>query len=257
MKWVEFFHKNKNANLRLICSHYAGGGASAFYQWQKYLPANIEVAAIQLPGRESRFGESLFNNMKDIINELCENFTSCLDKPFILFGHSLGALICFELTRKLQKQALLLPEHLILSGCKAPHIQRRRKAIHTLPDKEFIKELMQYNGMPNEILDCEEILNLFLPIIRADFTVSETYCYTDVDILPVNITAISGCHDSTVLEADMKEWSRYTCKNFSHFSLEGDHFFIKSAQEKLLDIIKAVASTSSGNVKVSNFICES
>ena len=134
MKWIESLKLNPQCNVRLICCHHSGGGASLFYPWVKYLSDIVEVAAIQLPGRETRFNEPLLNNLEDVIDGLTKEFRGILDKPYILFGHSLGGLICFELTRHLQNLSLRLPEHLIVSGCKAPHLPMRKKPIHGLPD---------------------------------------------------------------------------------------------------------------------------
>ncbi len=240
MKWIDFFRVNKDSNLRLFCFHYAGGGASFYYPWAKHLPENIELAAIQLPGRETRFSEPLLKSMEAVINALFEEFKLLLDKPFVFFGHSVGALTCYELTRKLHDFSLKLPEHLIVSGCRAPHSPFRKKAIRSLPDAEFMSELMQYNGTPQVMLEHRELLELFLPIIRADFTISETYQYLEGNPFRCDITAINGREDSTVLQSDVQNWNLHTCLKFKRFTLPGDHFFIKSAQREVFDIISGI-----------------
>ena len=198
----------------------------------------VELAAVQLPGRETRFSEPLLDNIDAVISPLLEDFKSYLDKPFILFGHSIGGLISFELTRALRKQGLPLPLHVIISGSRAPHLPINRLPLHNLPTPELISALSIYNGMPKEILnDNNELAELFFPIIRADFKIRETYLYKQEPPLLCDITAICGEEDPTVSIADTQQWNQHTLLDFSHFSIPGDHFFIKSAERAVLDII--------------------
>lgn len=241
MKWIELYKPESKSKVRLFCFHHGGGGASTFYKWAEKLPKTIELATVQLPGRESRFSEPLLQNMEDVIDELLKNFKGYLEKTFVFFGHSIGAKICFELTRALRRSGLSLPSHLIVSGCNAPHLPSRRRPIHTLPDEELIPELLIYNGTPPEILgDNNEIIKLYLPIIRADFKISEKYQFKIEEALPCNITAIHGKEDPTVQEDDVLKWDYHTASEFRYFSVSGDHFFIKSAETKVLDIITQI-----------------
>jgi surfactin synthase thioesterase subunit len=240
MKWIEYLKVNPDCDLRIFCFHYAGGSASMFFPWCKSLPEYVELAAIQWPGRESRFGETLVTSMHAIIQDLFEEFKLLLDKPFIVFGHSIGAIASFELAMKLYNCSVRLPEHLIVSGCRAPHLPLRRKPISNLSDDKLISELMHFNGTPKEIFAHKESVELFLPIIRADFTVSETYNYLKEEPLPVKITAIHGQNDTIVCEADVEAWAKHTTDEFRKFTIRGDHFFIKSAQDDLINIINQI-----------------
>lgn len=241
MKWVEFFQTNRKSKLRLFCFHHGGGGASTFYPWLKEMPEAVELATVQLPGRENRFREPLLDSIDAVIPLLLEDFKAYLDKPYVLFGHSLGGLISFELTRALRRQRLPLPHHLILSGTKAPHLPLNRKMLHNLPSDKLISELFIYNGVPKEILNGDkELMELFLPIIRADFKIRETYVYKEEAPLVCNITVLCGIEDLTVSMIETQQWKQYTLLNFKYFLIPGDHFFIKSAQKDVLDIIRQI-----------------
>ncbi|OJW52767.1 MAG: hypothetical protein BGO67_04770 [Alphaproteobacteria bacterium 41-28] len=170
MKSLEFFKPNKNSKIRLFCFHHGGGSASTFYPWVTLLP--VEVVAIQLPGRETRYKEPLLESMKEVVPHILEDFKKYTEKPFVIFGHSVGALIGFELVRSLRRLRLSLPLHLVMSGCKAPHLPLGRRSLHDLPTPKLISELTIYNGIPSEILNGDpELLDLFFPIIRADFKI--------------------------------------------------------------------------------------
>lgn len=251
MKCIQYLKLNRNSELRLICCHHAGGSASYFYPWIKYFTGNIEILTIQLPGRGSSCNQTPMNTMEAVLKQLLKEFKDWIDKPFLLFGHSLGALIIFELSRRLAALSVL-PEHLIVSGCRAPHLSMRRKPISALPDKEFISELLNYNGTPKELLEHQELLELFLPSLRADFTIAENYRYLGLeDPLPCNITALTGDSDPNIYESDIKEWEKHTQQAFKYYVLPGDHFFINSAKLELIGIIKKIISNILTKRKVS------
>lgn len=243
MSWVESLKPNPNAKLRLFCCHHSGVGASTYFPWINHIPNFVELKAIQLPGREARFGEPLLTNLDSVITGLMEEFTSFLDKPYLLFGHSVGALIVYELSKKLQMENAVLPKTLIVSGCRAPHLIPLQ-TMHTLPDQEFIKKLMEYNGTPDEVINNQDLLELFLPILRADFCIGETYCYQKSQPLNCDIVAIGGAQDATVSIDRLKEWRLHTALEFSLQLFPGDHFFVKSALPEVLAFISHIATHS-------------
>ena len=232
---------NQSSNLRLFTFHHAGGSASMFRPWAQDLTSSVDIIAIQLPGRETRFTESLLYDLKSVVNKLVENFSDYFDKPFIFFGHSVGSLISFEIVRELRRRKYPLPLHLIVSGTRAPHLPSRRKKIRSLPDSEFISELFSYNGIPSVLLEDKEILNLLVPIIRADFTISETYTYSDEPPLSCPITAFGGLNDPYLLQEELSSWKDHTNNEFKYTFFEGDHFFLtKESYSKVvydLDLI--------------------
>lgn len=215
----------QSAKLRLFTFHYAGGSASIFRPWVQDINSSIEIISIQLPGRETRFTETPFYDLKSLIEDLLKNFPIYFDKPFIFFGHSIGSFISFEFARILRRKKYPLPQHLIISGARAPHLPLRRKKLHNLPEKEFVSELFSYNGIPSALLEDKDILNLFIPMIRADFTVSETYHYIEEDSLKCPISAFGGTEDPYVSREEISSWQSHTTAAFNPYFFKGDHFF--------------------------------
>ena len=238
--WFIPFKQERNSSVRLFCFHYGGGSASAFREWSKDIPDFAELIAIQMPGRESRFNEPLLNNVSEVVDQLFINFESYLDKPFIFFGHSTGALIAFEFTVALRKRRSIQPRHLIVSGTKAPQAPLRRSPIHALSDLQFIEELKKYNGIPDAIIENKELMSLFMPTIRADFSISETYQYHNELPLDCPITALGGLNDHTFNHEDLLKWKEQTTSSFKHHILSGDHFFIKTSYQEVIKIINQV-----------------
>jgi medium-chain acyl-[acyl-carrier-protein] hydrolase len=160
-----------------------------------------------------------------------------LDRPFAFFGHSLGALLSFELARYLRKQHGLSPIHLFLSGLGAPQIPVRELARHNLPEAEFIEELHRLKGTPKEVLENPELMRLMIPMLRADFSVSATYEYKIEPPLDCPFTVLGGLQDDDVGHEMLEGWREQTLSTFSLRMLPGDHFFLHSAQALLLDIL--------------------
>jgi medium-chain acyl-[acyl-carrier-protein] hydrolase len=238
--WFIPFKQEDNASIRLCCFHYGGGSASAFREWSKDVMDFVELIVVQMPGRENRFNEPLLYNISHVVDKLCMNFDHYMDKPFIFFGHSMGALIAFEFIRSLRRRGKPQPKHLIVSGTKAPQIPLGRQPIHDLPDSKFIEELKRYNGIPGSIVDNRELMSLFLPTIRADFCISETYKYLSEEHLTCPITALGGLSDDTFNPDDLLKWEEQTTCAFKSYFLSGDHFFIKTSYKEVLKIVNQV-----------------
>lgn len=239
--WVHGIRPNSQAELRLFCLPYAGGGASLFRTWAEHFSPAVEVCPIQLPGREERLGDPLLTRLPALVDQLVEQLQPYLDRPFALFGHSLGGLISFELTRALWQRSQPLPVSLLVSGCRAPQILDNGRPIHRLPDSEFIAALRQYNGVSEEILQ-HEVMQFFLPILRADFAILETYFYKTEQPLPVPIIAFGGDSDTKVSRSEVEAWKAQTQAEFSAMFLPGDHFFIRQNQKSIAAAVKASVS---------------
>ncbi len=235
--WVIRPQPNPQARLRLLCLPYAGAGASIFYPWIKELPSDIELCAIQLPGRESRLRESPLTNLKPLIQTLLPLLKPYLDLPFALFGHSMGALLSFELFRELRRQNYPLPVHLFVSGRNAPQLIDLQPPIHRLPDSQFIEQIKHYNGISDEILQNTKLMQQFLPVLRADFAMIETYFYANEPPLDCPITAFGGLEDPKVSQAGLAAWDKQTKAEFNLQMFPGDHFFLNSVREELLRAI--------------------
>jgi medium-chain acyl-[acyl-carrier-protein] hydrolase len=236
--WFFIPQPKPQAQSRLFCFHYAGGSATIFFNWAKALPESIELIAVQLPGRGNRFKETFITDMKIAVEDLSKIIPSLLDKPYMTFGHSLGSVLSFELVHELRRNNMNLPHTMILAGRGAPGTQRPRENLHDLSEQDFIKTLKEYNGIPDFVLNNQEMLDLFLPIIRADFTLLESYQYQTSIPLANTIIALAGKDDPKITIENVAKWSNHTSGNFTHHVLAGDHFFIKTSENKIFEIIK-------------------
>lgn len=232
--WLTCFTPNPTATLRLFCFPYAGGSAPAFREWSTLLP-NAEIIALQYPGRGARMMEPPKQSLPEVAEGVYEAILPYLNKPFAFFGHSLGTLVAFEVTRLLRKNGHPLPQHLFISARKAPHMPRGAdRLMHNLPENEFIEELKHYNGTPKEILENKDLMELVLPVLRADFRVNETYEYREEPALNIPLTAFTGLEDPRATVEDMAQWSLHTSSAFTHQTFQGDHFYLNPLQQELI-----------------------
>lgn len=236
-RWFVEVEPNTAAAVRLFCFPYAGGSSAAYYNWANILPSKIEVLAIELPGHGTRFDETPMVDLLPILSSLTADISNYVDKPFVFFGHSIGTIISFELCRNLIKENLPLPYLFIASGGRAPHLPPREKQIHALPDKEFILELKKYNEIPKTVPQNYNLITPFLPMLRADFAISENFHFIEGEPLPIPITALGGTNDSLVTEEDIIAWKLHTQKNFNYKLFPGEHFFIKTSQTQVLETV--------------------
>ncbi len=220
--------------LRLFCFPYAGGSATVYRSWSADLPADIEVYSLQIPRREGRPWEPLFNRLEPLIQVLAQMLRPYLNGPYAFFGHSVGALISYELVRTLVRQHNPAPVHLFVSGRSAPQIQSACRLLHQLSDAELMQEIQRLNGTPGEVLNNAEVMALFLPALRADIAINETYVYTPGRPLACPISAFGGMQDSMVSRESLTAWRDQTCGLFSLRMFPGDHFFLHSRQGALL-----------------------
>lgn len=232
--WFVQRPRRSDADLQLFCFPYAGGGVDIYRDWPMFLPANIRLSAVALPGRGMRIKERSHVRMSELIPLLGCAMLPELDRPFAFFGHSMGALIAFELARWLAAAGSRTPEHLFVSGSKAPNATHDTEQAHRLEDSAFIDHVRKLNGTPEEVLSNPELLELMVPILRADFELVETYKYISADPLPIGITAFGGAEDSSVTIEDLWGWRMHTRRSFDIQMIEGDHFFIYSSRQLLL-----------------------
>ncbi|HEY0474886.1 MAG TPA: alpha/beta fold hydrolase [Kribbella sp.] len=239
--WVTVTCPRPAARLRLFCLPFAGGGASRYRDWPKSLPDDVEVVPIQLPGRESRFCEPAIDSVEVLADQLVEGITGYLDRPFALFGHSMGAFIAFELARRLRRLSLE-PVHFFASGCRAPHLPNRSGNRHVLSDTQFLAALRELNGIPSDLLENADFMDLLLPMIRSDFKLAETYRFSPQPPLRCPVSAFGGRADDEVSDGDLKAWSHHTTGPFEVHLLSGDHFFVNSSRATLLQLVRSKLS---------------
>ncbi len=236
--WLIRGSSGTKAQRRLFCFPYAGGGASIYRTWGKQLPAEIEVCAVQLPGRENRITEPFFTSLPLLVETLAQMLQPYLDLPFCFFGHSLGALVSFELTRYLRKSARPQPLRLFLSAHRAPQVARETSDIHMLPDPQFIEALHKLGGTPRAVLEHEELMQMLLPMLRADFTLYETYVYKAEQSLTCPLVAFGGLADAEVSQEALTAWREQTTNRFELKMFPGGHFFLQEQQDLLLQTLK-------------------
>ena len=232
--WIRRPKVNPRARLRLFCFPFSGGAASFYNTWMNGLPREVELCPVQPPGRGSRFREPPFTDISPLVCSLSRIIRAYSEIPFAFFGHSVGALIGFELARELRRRDGLRPARLFVSGRRAPHISHRGPHKHKMPRSELIQTLRQYNGAPELVLKEPELMEIFLPILRADFSVGETYTYGDDRSLDCPITAFGGSHDKEASHDDLMAWGEHTNSEFRIKVFSGEHFYLKRAQEHLL-----------------------
>lgn len=232
--WVTSPQPNPQACLRLFCFPYAGGSSVIFRTWSHSLPTTVELCPIELPGRGTQMKLPAFTQLQPLVQALAPVLLPHLNKPFAFFGHSMGALVCFELARLLRKEYGIVPIHLFVSARLAPQIPNLKPPVHVLPDFEFKEELRRLNGTPEAVLQNAELMELLVPILRADFAVLETYVYSAETPLNCPITAYGGLEDQEVSYDELEAWQNQTNAVFSLEMFTGNHFFLHSGQSLLL-----------------------
>ena len=237
--WIICPKRQPAAVMRLLCIPYAGAGASIFRSWAEALPSEIEVCAIQLPGRETRLGEAPFTRIAPVVKALAPILQAYLDIPYALFGHSMGALLSFELARELRRQGTASPVHLFVSGLRAPQLPDLNRPMHRLPEPQFLEALQKLQGTPEAILQNAELMKLLSPTIRADLAIAENYIYAAAEKLPCPITAFGGTQDPLVNAADIAAWQLQTQSDFKQQMFPSDHFFLHRDRDALLAAIAA------------------
>lgn len=230
--WLPYRRPRPDAALRLFCFPYAGGLASVFRPWQRDLPPEVEVCAVQLPGRERHWEPPAFTSLSRLVDALVEVLRPLLDRPYVLAGHSMGGTIAFELARRLQLRRP--PVQVIVSGTRAPHLPAPRGPRHVLPDNELVQELRRMGGTPREVLENEELMALVLPLVRADLELNDTHVHSPGPPLDCPLSAFGGLHDPIVPVEAVEGWRLYTRGGFRARMFEGDHFFIHTHHADLL-----------------------
>jgi medium-chain acyl-[acyl-carrier-protein] hydrolase len=242
--WITRPNPSANPQMRLFCFPFGGGGASYYHKWRSRFSTDVELCGIQLPGRENRLREAPFTDLMKLVHVLTNEIAPYLDRPYAFFGHSMGSLIAFELARNLVATGQLGPRHLIVSGRRAPHLPSTEPPLRNLPDPQFIQAIRQYNGTPDIIFHDPDLLQIFLPVLRADLTLLETYNFAPDQPIRCPLTALGGAQDPTVRRDDLAAWAPHTAGTFELKLFPGDHFYLKTQTDALIAQLHHTLSTA-------------
>ena len=241
--WITYRKPKPQAQLRLFCLPYAGGGASIFRSWSSRLPGTVEVCPVQIPGRETRVSEPPYTHVEPLVEALCEHLMPFLDLPYALFGYSMGAIIGFEFSRAVLARGLPGPCHLFVGARPGPRLPDPELNTSTLPTDEFVREVAEMGGIPEELLQNREWLEFLLPTLRTDFNLCENYRYVPDGQLCCPISAYGGIGDIKIPRQKLESWGYETASFCNVRQFQGDHFFINSSQAALLRAIAEELST--------------
>lgn len=237
--WLISYKRNPAASVRLFCFHCAGGSASEFRSWPAHLGGKVELLAVQLPGREGRVNEAFVASMDELIGGVVEAITPVLDKPYVIFGHSFGAIGGFEVIRELRNKALPQPLLFIAAGRRGPQVTDTKPLIASLPQDEFIEELRKrYGDQLGPIWDSAELREMLIPQIHADFALSETYRFRDQQPLDCPIVAFAGVAEKSLKANALNAWCKHTNRSFQSRRFPGGHFFIRESQPLVVEAIR-------------------
>lgn len=230
---------NPQAKARLFCFPFAGGGVNTFVSWQTQLTNEIELVLVQPPGRGSRILEEPHDTMQKIVDELIQEAQFITELPYVFFGHSLGSRMAFELCCSLKLSGFKLPHHFIASGSKAAHLKTERPSVHDLPKESFIEVLGELSGTPKEVLANPDLLDIFIPLLRADFKIAHEYRAKPIK-MPIPFVVLNGERDIEITREQLNAWFELSDNKGESYELRGGHFFIREDTEQVLIIVREV-----------------
>ncbi|MGC4897465.1 thioesterase II family protein [Micromonospora sp. DT31] len=212
--------------VRLLCLPHAGAGASVYRAWSQGLPPTVVPVAVQPPGRESRCWDEPYRDAAALTTDLVDALGSVLDEPYAVFGHSMGALLAFELVREIRRRGRAAPVHLFVAGRHAPQLPTGTAPMFDASDDELVAQMRKLGGTPEAVLSDPDLLATILPLLRADLEVNETYRYVPESPLQVPVTAFAATADPRVDRDRMAAWEAQTARSFTLHVLPGDHFAV-------------------------------
>lgn len=222
--------------INLFCLPYAGGSRSAYYQYAKISPDNLSIVPIELPGRGARFSEPPLTDIHLMVNDVFKQIRRQLDHPYAIYGHSMGAILGYLLARKIEAERLNPPLHLFFTGSGGPSMLKKERKLFELERPALAKALKEMGGMPDDILNNDHHLDIFLPILRADFRAMETFEYVQREKLNIPLSVITGSEEGISLEK-IEAWRKETIATVDIRKLPGNHFFIFEYGSAVIELI--------------------
>lgn len=232
--WIRHGPAPAHARLRLLCFPHAGAGASSFNGWIRYLPQHIELVRAQLPGREDNCAGGPFTCMDHLVPKLFGHLAPLFDRPLAIYGHSMGALVAFEVVREMRRQGLDPPIALFVSGRRAPHKPLRRTMLHRLSDADLVAHLSNMGGTSPALLSAAKWRERYLPTVRADLELSDIYQYRIEAPLQCPVHALLGEDDDEMHRVDWEAWSEQASGYFRRTLVPGGHVFSQAQQAVLV-----------------------
>jgi medium-chain acyl-[acyl-carrier-protein] hydrolase len=223
----------------LFCIPFAGGSAVSYFRWKGLLDKQIELVPLELPGRGKRYREPLYEDFNEVVTDLYKSLRQSIDsRPYAIYGHSMGSLLAYELSHQVQSMEHPPLGHLFLSGRDAPHNPIQPDQLFSgLPNVKLIETIKQMGIASSEIFQSQELLDMFIPVLRADFKVVENYRFEEKPRrLNCNLTVLNG-EDDPIIKHDMNEWAQYTNGQCRTFKFPGGHFFIHQHMERIVELI--------------------
>ncbi len=226
--------------LRLFCLPYSGASAMAYSRWRRSMPDWLQVRPLELPGRGMRMDEPLQSDIRRLAAQLADEISAELDRPYALFGHSLGGLLAFELAHALHERGLPAPLALFASATAGPSRRDVSEYAVAKTDEQLIERLRELKGTGEEVLANAELMQMMLPILRADFLLCGSFSYGQRAPLPMPIHVFGGKQDSVRAE-QLLDWQTDTSSKFSLDLFEGHHFFLVQQEQPLLRCLRRYA----------------
>lgn len=236
--WVRTPKPPSRAILRLFCFAHAGGGTAFFRPWREALLPVAEVCPVLLPGRESRFREPPFRSLEALLDPLCEALWRHADRPVAFLGHSMGAAVAYEAARRFAAANSQGPVCLLVSGRRAPHLPARRPPLAALPADALMAAVQGLNGTPSQVVEQKDLMQLFLPALRADFHLNDSYVPLPGPALTCPVTALGGDTDPEAHPGELEEWRYVTRGAFRCRIVSGGHFYLQGAPGPVLAAVR-------------------
>lgn len=240
-RWFRTWQPRAQARQRLICLAHAGGAASFYRSWTAALPPSIELVAVQYPGREERIAETPLDSLAELVEHIAgslERLPHLLQQPYILFGHSMGAVVAHELCLALRRRARPLPCHLVVSACEGPS-RRRHGLLHAETDEGLKREMFKLGGTNAALAGMTELLDLVLPVMRGDYRAIETHVPLPGRVpIDAPITAFTGTGDTELRPGDADAWAGETTSTFEQRAFPGGHFYLIEQRDAVLAALR-------------------